>query len=58
MCSTAAILGIKGSRIIFQSVRKVYDSETNVCKRMPKVLHWQSLRFVADHLSGRKRIIE
>lgn len=57
MRSTAAILGIKGSRIIFPSVRKVYDNETNVSKRMPKVLHWQSLRSIADHLSGRKRIV-
>lgn len=58
MRSTAAILGIKGSRIIFPSVRKVYDNETDVSKRMPKILHWQSLRSIADHLSGRKRIIE
>ncbi|CAL9728587.1 ATP-dependent 6-phosphofructokinase subunit beta [Monosporozyma unispora] len=58
MRSTAAVLGVKGSGIVFSSVRKVYDDETDVKKRMPKVVHWQSLRSVADHLSGRKRVVE
>lgn len=58
MRPTATVLGVKGSDVVFSSVRKVWDSETDVKKRMPKVVHWKPLRSVADHLSGRKRCVE
>ena len=53
---TASVLGIKGSHVTFTSVRKLYDFETEVEKRMPKVIHWEQTRAIADHLVGRKRV--
>lgn len=58
LSSTAAVLGVKSSGIVFTPVKKVYNDETDVKKRMPKVVHWQSLRSVADHLAGRKRLVD
>lgn len=54
--STATVLGVKGSQIVFSSIRQLYDFETEVGKRMPKVIHWQNARAIADHLVGRKRV--
>lgn len=54
--ATAAVLGVKGSHIVFSPIRKLYDLETDVSSRMPKVIHWESTRVIADHLVGRKRI--
>ena len=54
--NTAAVLGVKGSHIVFTGIRQLYDFETSVSKRMPKVIHWQDTRAIADHLVGRKRV--
>ena len=54
--NTAAVLGVKGSHIVFTGIRHLYDFETAVSKRMPKVIHWQDTRAIADHLVGRKRV--
>lgn len=53
---TAAVLGVKGSHIVFTSIRQLYDFETEVTKRVPKVIHWEGTRAIADHLVGRKRV--
>ncbi|QLG70761.1 hypothetical protein HG535_0A07030 [Zygotorulaspora mrakii] len=52
--STAAVLGVKGSHIVFTSIRQLYDFEADVAKRMPKIIHWEGTRAIADHLVGRK----
>ncbi|CUS23337.1 LAQU0S09e02498g1_1 [Lachancea quebecensis] len=54
--ATAAVLGIKGSHVVFSSIRQIYDFETEVIKRMPKVIHWESTRAIADSLVGRKKV--
>ncbi|AET37867.1 6-phosphofructokinase subunit beta Ecym_2114 [Eremothecium cymbalariae DBVPG len=53
---TAAVLGIKGSHIRFTSVRHLFDTETEFSKRMPKSIHWEGTRAIADHLEGRKKV--
>lgn len=54
--STATVLGIKGSHVVFTAIRQLYDFETEVTKRVPKLIHWESTRAIADHLVGRKRV--
>lgn len=56
LSGTAAVLGVKGSHIVFTSIRQLYDFETEVTKRVPKVIHWEATRAIADHLVGRKRV--
>ncbi|CAI4714614.1 CFF_collapsed_G0043550.mRNA.1.CDS.1 [Saccharomyces cerevisiae] len=53
---TAAVVGVKGSHVVYNSIRQLYDYETEVSMRMPKVIHWQATRLIADHLVGRKRV--
>lgn len=55
MTDSAVVLGVKGSDIIFTSIRQLYLFETNIDKRMPKVIHWEGIRTLSDHLAGRKR---
>ncbi|SCU83043.1 LAMI_0C01794g1_1 [Lachancea mirantina] len=54
--ATAAVLGIRGSHVVFSSIRQLYDFETELSKRMPKVIHWEGTRAIADHLVGRKKV--
>ena len=54
--ATASVLGVKGSDIVFSSIRQLYDFETELNKRTPKTIHWQSTRTIADHLVGRKKL--
>ena len=56
LANTASVLGIKGSHVVFTGIRKLYDFETDVDRRMPKVIHWAQTRAIADHLVGRKRV--
>ncbi|GMM54126.1 6-phosphofructokinase subunit beta [Maudiozyma humilis] len=56
LANTASVLGIKGSHVVFTGIRRLYDFETEVDKRMPKVIHWAQTRTIADHLVGRKRV--
>ncbi|CCH62110.1 hypothetical protein TBLA_0G01660 [Henningerozyma blattae CBS 6284] len=54
--ATASVLGVKGTNVVFTSIRHLYDVETDIAKRMPKIIHWQETRTIADHLVGRKRV--
>ena len=54
--ATAAVLGIKGSHVVFSSIRQLYDFETEIVKRMPKIIHWEGTRAIADSLVGRKKV--
>ncbi|CCD26628.1 6-phosphofructokinase subunit beta NDAI_0I00590 [Naumovozyma dairenensis CBS 421] len=54
--ATATVLGVRRSHIVFNPIRQLYDFETDVEARMPKVIHWQATREIADHLVGRKRV--
>jgi len=56
LTATAAVLGIKSSKMRFKSIRQLYDFETEIGKRMPKKIHWAKTRDVADQLVGRSRI--
>ncbi len=53
---TAAILGVKRSHLRFSPIRQIYDFETALNKRMPKVVHWEPIREVADALVGRTKV--
>jgi 6-phosphofructokinase 1 len=54
--NTAAILGVKKSHLRFSSIRQVYDFETSLSTRMPKHIHWEPTREVADALVGRTKL--
>ncbi|KAH3680441.1 hypothetical protein WICPIJ_008290, partial [Wickerhamomyces pijperi] len=54
--ATAGILGVKKSKLVTSSIRRVYDWETEVAKRMPKVIHWGETREIADALVGRTKL--
>ncbi|CCK72030.1 6-phosphofructokinase subunit beta KNAG_0I02440 [Huiozyma naganishii CBS 8797] len=54
--ATASVLGVKSSHIRFTPIRQLYDNETEISKRMPKIIHWRETREIADHLVGRKRV--
>ncbi|CCK69809.1 uncharacterized protein KNAG_0D00570 [Huiozyma naganishii CBS 8797] len=54
--STAVVLGVKNAKVVFSPIKSVYEKETDVKKRIPKVIHWTPLRSIADHLSGRKKV--
>ncbi|KAH3679077.1 hypothetical protein WICMUC_001273 [Wickerhamomyces mucosus] len=56
IAETASILGVKRSHLRFSSIRQVYDFETSLAKRMPKVIHWEETREVADALVGRTKL--
>lgn len=54
--ATAAVLGVKSSHLKFSPIRKLYDFETELGKRMPKKISWTFTRDVADHLVRRERL--
>lgn len=54
LSATAVVLGVKSSRLKFTSIRRLYDFESNIDKRMPKKIHWERLREVAGALVGRE----
>jgi 6-phosphofructokinase 1 len=54
--STAAVLGVKKSHLKFTPIRRLYDFETELGRRMPKKIHWAGTRDIADQLVGRNRI--
>lgn len=54
--NTAVVLGVKSSKLTFTSIRKLYDFETELKTRMPKKIHWNKSRDIADQLVGRNRI--
>lgn len=56
LSDTAAVLGIVSSHLRFQSIRQLYDFETEVGRRMPKRIHWARAREIADLLVGRTKI--
>ncbi|KAM3123363.1 6-phosphofructokinase [Candidozyma auris] len=56
LSDTAAVLGIVSSHLRFQSIRQLYDFETEVGRRMPKRIHWARAREIADSLVGRTKI--
>lgn len=56
LSNTAAVLGVKSSHLRFTSIRKLYDFETELGRRMPKKISWKFTRDVADRLVGRKRL--
>ncbi|ODQ79450.1 hypothetical protein BABINDRAFT_37686 [Babjeviella inositovora NRRL Y-12698] len=56
--ATASVLGIIRSHIRFSPIRKLYDYETELGRRMPKRVFWSDLRKVSDQLVGRVRLPE
>lgn len=58
LTESAVVLGVKGSNILFTSVKQLYLFETNIRDRMPKVIHWDGIRTLSDHMAGRRRIYE
>lgn len=56
LTSTAAVLGVKSSHLKFTSIRRLYDYETELGKRMPKKISWARTRDIADQLVGRTRL--
>lgn len=54
--NTAAVLGIKSSRLRFTSIRHLFDFETELGRRMPKTIYWNTIRDISDQLVGRTRL--
>lgn len=54
--NTASVLGVKSSHLSFTSIRQLYDFETELGKRMPKKISWETVRDIADQLVGRTRL--
>ncbi|KAH0543712.1 hypothetical protein FGG08_002028 [Glutinoglossum americanum] len=50
-----AVIGIKGSKVVFSPMEEVERDETDWAERRPKLEFWMGLRDVADTLSGRFR---
>lgn len=53
IAQTAAVLGVVSSHLKFTPIRQLYDFETELKTRMPKVIHWSGLREIIDALEGR-----
>jgi 6-phosphofructokinase 1 len=51
----AAVIGIKGSRVVFTPMEEAERDDTNWAERRPKEEFWMNLRDTADMLSGRFR---
>ncbi|KAL6930359.1 probable 6-phosphofructokinase subunit beta [Hanseniaspora guilliermondii] len=56
LIETAAVLGTQGSHLKFTSVKKIYETDSDLIKRMPKDIHWTHIRNIADELVGRERV--
>lgn len=54
--ATAAVLGVKLLHLKFTPIRRLYDFETELGRRMPKRVFWGNIRDVADQLVGRTRL--
>ena len=52
---TATVLGVKSSHLKFTSIRRLFDFETELKRRMPKKVFWSKIRDIADDLVGRTR---
>ena len=50
---SAAVIGIKGARVVFSDMETLEATETNWQDRRPKDEFWMSLKSVVDTLSGR-----
>lgn len=53
---TAAVVGVKSNNIVYTSIAHLYDYETELKRRMPKQVHWNGVREIADRLVGRKKL--
>ncbi|ODV94493.1 hypothetical protein PACTADRAFT_45156 [Pachysolen tannophilus NRRL Y-2460] len=53
---TAVVLGIERSHLKFTPIRKLYDYETRLKKRMRKDVFWNDIREIADILVGRTKL--
>ncbi|VUG18648.1 PFK2 [Brettanomyces bruxellensis] len=51
--NTACVLGIQSSHVKFESIRKLYDYESESGKRSRKRIFWKDIHEIADMLSGR-----
>jgi 6-phosphofructokinase 1 len=51
----AAVIGIKGSKVVFSPMEVVERDDTDWAERRPKQEFWMNLRDTADTLSGRFR---
>ncbi|CAK9442226.1 uncharacterized protein LODBEIA_P59690 [Lodderomyces beijingensis] len=54
--NTASVLCVRSSHLKFTSIRRLYDFETELTKRMPKKVFWNEIRTTADDLVGRTRL--
>mgnify|MGYP003362676316 CR=1 FL=1 len=50
---TACVLGVESSHVKFESIRKLYDYESECGKRSRRRIFWKDIREIADMLSGR-----
>lgn len=57
VAGTAVVLGVKSSHLKFTPIRRLYDYETEVTKRMPKKISWSLTRDICDQLVGRTRLV-
>ncbi|VEU22337.1 DEKNAAC103586 [Brettanomyces naardenensis] len=50
---TACVMGIESSHVKFESIRKLYDYDSEPVRRTRKRIFWQDIRDISDMLSGR-----
>lgn len=51
--NSTAVIGIKGSEVVFTPIKELEEQETDWPNRRPKVAHWLDLREAVDILGGR-----
>lgn len=50
---SCSVIGIKGSSVVFSSVKEVADKETDWANRRPKAAWWLWMKEMVDNMSGR-----
>ncbi|KAK9449931.1 6-phosphofructokinase [Limtongia smithiae] len=55
---TAAVIGIRGAKVVFSSVKFLHDHETELENRRPRNGFWSKLKQVSEVLSGREWVSE
>ena len=53
--ATAAVLGVRSSRLTFTPVKPLYRRETDIGRRAHKHITWGTAKEIADQLVGREK---
>lgn len=53
---TAAVLGVRSSKLVFSPIDQLWAFETELKERRPKKIHWMHMARTADRLVGRVKV--